>query len=438
MQAVLSDREHPPFDLEAGTRIPDAEEKMEGARVSSESEPGPSSAQGPFWVGESHWYPNGETREQCQARFKENVTEQRQAYGNTQLVRINHSLPARSGLSIPFWLDPDILFRLNYGPMTFAEVKNFKSENGKRDTDRLPFPGPDLFDSYSLSKRSRVTLLDRPLVLKLAKALFPARVPFPVNEGFSVGLVYGTRETAGEPILEYALSYISLSVIRVEDFAITTTLDVEEPDASDMAPKTPCRPMAVVIHDMLPLIDFLKFHSNNNPQKTMFSWLNEYLNREGIPSTNRITYTYWLRYLTDMFNALTGATNFASALSLSNYIFLVSGEREPESKEFDADFTPQESLFLAFQSPVSSAALDQSCSIDELDAAFIESGPFKFTTTYRFHEHLTIDSRNRILIYVDLKEEFLTLDPWDGFDSFLTYDEYFLRRLYSAVVLFSL
>ena len=89
MEAILGDRDQPSFDLEAGVRIPDAEEKTEGAVVSNESEPGPISWEGPRWVEESRWYPDGETREQCWARFKENVTEQRQGYGNTQPVRIN-------------------------------------------------------------------------------------------------------------------------------------------------------------------------------------------------------------------------------------------------------------------------------------------------------------------------------------------------------------
>ena len=87
MEAIPGDRVHLSFDLEAGIRIPADAENTERAVVSNESEPGPVSWQGPRWVEESHWYPDGETREQCWARFKENVTEQRQAYGNTTVVR---------------------------------------------------------------------------------------------------------------------------------------------------------------------------------------------------------------------------------------------------------------------------------------------------------------------------------------------------------------
>jgi hypothetical protein len=130
-------------------------------------------------------------------------------------------------------------------------------------------------------------------------------------------------------------------------------------------------------------------------------------------------------YLEDLFNVLSGVDSFS--LKFPFLFYGINGIGRQEKKELE-DLTPQQCLFLPNQPPVSSAAMDPSWSIDDLDAEFIESGPFKFTSTYRFREHLTLDSRNRVRIYVDLRKEFLTLDPYNGFDSFETYEGHFLRR----------
>ena len=49
--------------------------------------------------------------------------------------------------------------------------------------------------------------------------------------------------------------------------------------------------------------------------------------------------------------------------------------------------------------PVSTAALAPSNSVDELNAGFINSGPFKFRTTLRLDQHLMLNHHNEIFIY---------------------------------------
>lgn len=56
-------------------------------------------------------------------------------------------------------------------------------------------------------------------------------------------------------------------------------------------------------------------------------------------------------------------------------------------------------MFFNLEPPVSAAASDPSVSLEDLDASFILSGPFRFAVTDRFDRHLSLDSQNRILIY---------------------------------------
>jgi hypothetical protein len=81
METFLGARDEPSVDLEAGTSTtPDRADSADERRAEgSKSDDG-----NVMLVGECHWYPDGETKEQCQARFKKNVEEQRQGYGNTE------------------------------------------------------------------------------------------------------------------------------------------------------------------------------------------------------------------------------------------------------------------------------------------------------------------------------------------------------------------
>ena len=72
METFLGARDEPSVDLEAGTSTPDRadsanERRAEGSKSDDRGDV--------MWVGECHLYPDGETKEQCQARFRKNVEE---------------------------------------------------------------------------------------------------------------------------------------------------------------------------------------------------------------------------------------------------------------------------------------------------------------------------------------------------------------------------
>ena len=82
METFLGARDGPSVDLEAGTTTPDRADTSSADERLAE---GSKSDDGDVMlVGECHLYPDGETKEQCQARFKKNVEEQRQGYGNAE------------------------------------------------------------------------------------------------------------------------------------------------------------------------------------------------------------------------------------------------------------------------------------------------------------------------------------------------------------------
>jgi hypothetical protein len=89
MESILPGARKQSFeDLEAGARtsssIPvensDQRHQESPDTTSTEKSSGPEEA----WVGECPWYPNGETREQCQERFMKDINEQKLRYSNMQ------------------------------------------------------------------------------------------------------------------------------------------------------------------------------------------------------------------------------------------------------------------------------------------------------------------------------------------------------------------
>jgi hypothetical protein len=69
-------------------------------------------------------------------------------------------------LEIPFWLDDEFLYHLNYGLASSEEVRKLKTQNGKRTM--FPFYPRNVITN----ERANITLLDRPLAAKLENALF--------------------------------------------------------------------------------------------------------------------------------------------------------------------------------------------------------------------------------------------------------------------------
>jgi hypothetical protein len=85
--SILPARRQSLEDLEAGARTSSSipvensdQRHQESPDTSTEQRSGSEEA----WVAECPWYPNGETREQCQERFMKDINEQKQRYSTMQ------------------------------------------------------------------------------------------------------------------------------------------------------------------------------------------------------------------------------------------------------------------------------------------------------------------------------------------------------------------
>jgi hypothetical protein len=84
--SILPARRQSLEDLEAGARtsssipVENSDQRHQESPDTTEKSSGSEEA----WVGECPWYPNGETREQCQERFMKDINEQKQGYSNMQ------------------------------------------------------------------------------------------------------------------------------------------------------------------------------------------------------------------------------------------------------------------------------------------------------------------------------------------------------------------
>jgi hypothetical protein len=193
-------------------------------------------------------------------------------------------------------------------------------------------------------------------------------------------------------------------------------------------------PLGAVVSDMLSMISFFKSQQVSNPKSVVF-WLKEFFHSTpGLYSIPDIAFDddWPVRgYLVDMFSIVACCPVLERDGSLPTRYGLDNNRGNKETLvALDDQTTPAQLLFFKGEPPVSTAASDPSISLDDLDASFIHSGPFRFRNTRRSEEHLSLDSQNHILIYFQIWRGdpgyFSTKDHPRHQFSF--YDKHFLRE----------
>jgi hypothetical protein len=205
----------------------------------------------------------------------------------------------------------------------------------------------------------------------------------------------------------------------------------EENYSSTVLPM-PRPPVAAVITDMLSLISFLKSSQTLLHSKSVVSWLKEFVRVTSLCSIRQddVDKDWLVRgYLADMFCVVAGCPSLPSGgLPPSGY----GWDKHRGNKEtliaLDDETTPAQLLFFNLEPPISAAASDPSVSLEDLDASFILSGPFRFAVTHRIDRHLSLNSQNRILIYSGSIRTY----KWDTIHNassrFDLYDLHFLKE----------
>ena len=213
---------------------------------------------------------------------------------------------------------------------------------------------------------------------------------------------------------------------------------VWEKEYSSAVLTTPRPPIAAVVADILSLISFLKSSQCWLRSLGLVHCLTDFVRVIPLHSIrgNEVDEKWLVRgYLADMFGAIVLRPDFLRVFRSSAYGL----DRNRDNKEtlfaLDDETTPAQFLFFNLEPPVSAVASDPSVSLDELDASFIESGPFGFRVTNRLDRHLSLDSRNRILIYVGV---LLSKEQWGKylvpFERPDLYDKHFLRECYPVSI----
>ena len=134
-----------------------------------------------------------------------------------------------------FWIDPDFLYRVNYGPMTPRDFSRLKG-----DFSYIPYR--DL--------GAGAIFLDRILAAKLQSAVFNYVSP---DHDYSKAIEY--------PVM-WAENFV-LRYVWNEDYS-SSVLGVNSRP-----------PMAAVISDMLAMISFFKSSQTSHP-KSVIIWLKEF------------------------------------------------------------------------------------------------------------------------------------------------------------------
>lgn len=287
--------------------------------------------------------------------------------------------------------------------MTPEEVRLFKSGNGKISPTSRKYP----FGAYNYRPgRSNITLLDRAVAARLHKALFDC-------PGYHLSILTDSSKNLDAKLPENGISPFDydasclehIPFVWAEDFVITCIWNGQY--SSSVLSTSSRPPMAAVVMDMIDMIEFFKSQCTiDSPRATIDEWLKNFYHSQKLRSID-ISQTVdenWAArgFLADLFCTVACLPRLGPPYGLDEY------QRGRKELPFEENLFPgSDLLFFPAQPPVSKAASDPSVSIEDLDASFIESGPFQFRTTNRFNDHLTLDYDNGILIYKPRKERVL-------------------------------
>jgi hypothetical protein len=316
----------------------------------------------------------------------------------------------------PEWLDADFLFRINYGPATpedARKVKNSIIRCLRSDT------------TVQRRERSRLTLLDRKIAKQLHDALFKFyrskkmfATDWPCEGIFNKDFL--------SPF-DYDLSDPSLyPLIWTEDFVqqCVWNENYSSPILGDERP-----PMYAIVLDMIDLINYFESQSSSG-QQTVATLLATYAktttssrcfsNKDGQLNVD------WASrgFLADLLNLSTCVRFLARDSSKSKRKQMHQAEiqgwnwnEEVYSRTWMENCTFPGSGLLRLRTPYLHPHIgngDWYETLDDLDASFICSGPFKFAFTTVLAEHLTLSPHREIRLFFDCGFEEFTCPDFLG------------------------
>jgi hypothetical protein len=204
-------------------------------------------------------------------------------------------------IPIPLWLDAELLYNINYGPATVAEINTVRSA---------------LDGVATVEDRSRITLLDRRIADRLHGALFNKSL---IGHQFETDWEEGQTALSADPELEV------LTVPKLSPFDYSLELsDESEPLANCESFCTNCiwmelysgtilglndrPPLAAVVSDLIAMVKFLSAEKAETP-RTITECLTDFVRKTPFQSVTSLTNMDQKTqermikgYLSDMFN----------------------------------------------------------------------------------------------------------------------------------------
>lgn len=339
--------------------------------------------------------PEAESREESRERLERITKEQKSCWGMPHDgLCLNMSL-ANERRRCPDWLDADLLFRINYGEADRQDVARLKEAIlGSHSADV----------QIERKQRACVTLLDRLTAQKLYQALFPRadwKTVFATDSG-SDSKQYPQRLTPFDYDESNPLIY---PLLWTEEFIVDNVWNDQYSKQVLGGNSRP--PMYAVVLDMILLLQFLQ----KNPEKprTVYDVLSEFAKSHRLLSVGHNIDIDWAArgYLADLFNIVTCVRYLARDDRNSSIIKVHPAEilgwdynekGGPRTWPERRIFPGADSLRIPrpYYDPRQSMG-----PLEDFNAAFICSGPFRFTFTTRLAEHLTFNQNREIRLFFD-------------------------------------
>jgi hypothetical protein len=293
-----------------------------------------------------------------------------------------------SGSSPPEWLDPEFLYRINYGPATAKDVQESFALLGSTDTCR-----------------ESITLLDRRIADSLHKALFglSSKPLFKVDTNSSDVQFQGNQTPYDYP----QWNDEAFPLMWCEEFTVQCIWALAY--SSEVLGKSARPSMVAVALDMIDMVTYLNgLETPRRRTDCLQSFFTSHQWRSIPEETRGNIDTNWASegYLHDLFRIV-----IAWRYSQDGWDAL----REPPVNELS--FTPRRLLleFTSFpgsgslnlgKSPMERSAMEQLYgSLEDMKASFISSGPYKLAITANPANHLTLNNRREIRLFCETIDE---------------------------------
>jgi hypothetical protein len=365
---------------------------------------------------------------------------------------------------VPEWLDPELLFRLNYGgPTTVDEMKSVKDAISVKeaimiddvessDSDDSDSDDSDSDDGVpSADKRKRlikarsrteITLLDRPIAAKLHKALYGSSSKYSLgfHTDWSPDRV-PSKPALGVSPFDYVSSVQTFPMVWSEDFVVNNVWG--EKYSSSVVGKASKPPLAAVVMDMIDLVEFLVSIDSREPQN-LVEWTKEFVRKKQLRSVisgEEVDVDWAARgYIADMFSivACVSCTSAKPPERYSKFSLkdpehsLVCGQDSKRQKDrirwAHQKKLPGSGVLLPKAPPVALRGLEPSNPVAELTASYVYSGPFRFKRARCLDEHLTFNNHGQKIRLFQYWGSQIPKEGLPKYASIRIYQDHALRR----------